>query len=424
MLLIYTPRVTNRIKYTFNLIFKSILGIEYELTTDPDSFKLFEGAKISYSFKNITDELFFQSSSLLFDTGINKEALTVSLSKNESDLPTDPFALCFLLTTRYEEYLPFTGDRYGRFSATQSIAFKNNFLQKPVVNIWAKKIKQLISTHFPDFTFPEKKYSFTSTIDIDNAYAYLGKGFTRTIGGFARSLAKTDWADFLKRKNVLSEKEKDPYDTFDFQKEMHKRYDLKPIYFFLLGDWAQNDKNLLHTNARMQSLIKNISKNTETGIHPSFASNEHPEKVKIEKERLEIIQHSHVTKSRQHFLKLRFPHTYRNLILVGITDDYTMGFADEIGFRAGICTSYKWYNLEKEEETDLSIHPFAVMDGTLNNYMKLSPEESIVKIQHVVNEVKNVNGEFISIWHNETLSDWRDWKGWKQVYEEMIKLAV
>src|ERR1035437_2219534 len=271
MLLIYTHQVTHRIKYTFNLIFKSILGIEYELTTNPDSFKQFKGAKISYTHKNIEDELFFQSNNLLFETRIDKEALTVSLQKNENDLPTDPFALAFLFTTRYEEYLPFTADKYGRFSAKQSLAYKNNFLQKPVVNIWTKKIQEMISSRYPNFIFPGKKYSYTPTIDIDNAYAYLGKSFARTVGGFARSLAKSDWGDFSRRKNVLSGKEKDPYDTYDFQMEIHKKYSLKPIYFFLLGDWAPNDKNLPHTNQRMQSLIKNISRNAETGIHQSFA---------------------------------------------------------------------------------------------------------------------------------------------------------
>src|ERR1035437_3460104 len=333
MLLIYTHQVTNRVKYTFNLILKSILGIDYELTTNADSFKQFEGAKISYTKKPIGDELFFQSSNLLFETEIKKETPTIPFPKSENDLSVDFFALAFYFTSRYEEYLPFTGDKYGRFSAKQSFAWKNNFLQKSVVNIWANKIREMISERYPSFVFPEKKYSYTPTIDIDNAYAFLGKGFARTVGGFVRAIAKSDWDDFSRRKNVLLGKEKDPYDTFDFQMEIHKKYNLKPIYFFLLGDWNTNDKNLPHTNQRMQSLIKNISQNAETGIHPSFASNQHPEKVKIEKERLEKIintppspsqegNRTAVTKSRQHFLMLRFPHTYRNLIAVGITDDY------------------------------------------------------------------------------------------------------
>ena len=222
---------------------------------------------------------------------------------------------------------------------------------------------------------------------------------------------------------MLSGKEKDPYDTYDFQVEIHSKYSLNPIYFFLLGDWASYDKNLPHTNPKMQTLIKDISLKAETGIHPSFSSNTNPKKVKTEKERLEKIKNTTVTKSRQHFLMLRFPDTYRNLIASGITDDYSMGFADEIGFRAGICTPFKFYDLEKDQETRLTIHPFTVMDGTLKSYLKLSPVQAIEKVKNIINEVKNVNGEFISIWHNETLSDWREWKGWRMVYEELIRAA-
>jgi hypothetical protein len=174
----------------------------------------------------------------------------------------------------------------------------------------------------------------------------------------------------------------------------------------------------------MQSLIKDIAEKADVGIHPSFASNEAQGKVKIEKDRLEKIARKSIKKSRQHFLMLKFPHTYRNLIAAGITDDYTMGYADEIGFRAGICTSFKWYDLEKEEETNLTIHPFAVMDGTLNSYLKLSPETALEKVKTIVQEVKKVNGEFITIWHNETLSDWREWKGWKNFYRKVVQAAT
>ncbi|TAL60875.1 MAG: hypothetical protein EPN85_06325 [Bacteroidetes bacterium] len=437
MLLIYTHQITNRVKYTFNVIFNSILGIEYTITSDADVFQKLEGAKISYTEKQIGDEIFFESSGLLFETEINTSSrLTPSPSpmgeesKNEEDI----FALTFFLVSRYEEYLPFTADHYGRFSAKQSFAYKNNFIHKPVVNTWAKKIREMISARYHGFIFPDKQYSYTPTIDIDNAYAYLGKSFARTVGGYIKAIIKSDWDDFSKRKKTLSGKEKDPYDTYDFQLELHQKYNLNPIYFFLLGDWAPNDKNLPHTSRMMQSLIKFISEKAKTGMHPSFASNQNPEKIKIEKNRLEKIipppcpppagDRTAVTKSRQHFLMLKFPQTYRNLLAAGITDDYSMGFADEVGFRAGICTPYKFYDIEKEEETNLTIHPFAVMDRSLNNYLNLSPEKAIEKAKGIIKEIKTVNGEFISIWHNEMLNEWKEWKGWRYVYEEVIKEAA
>ncbi|HEY4800097.1 MAG TPA: polysaccharide deacetylase family protein [Bacteroidia bacterium] len=418
MLLIYSHNVTNRLKYTFDLIFKSVLGIEYDCTTDEDQLRKFQGAKISYGENKIADELFYPSSELLFSTGIHPIA-----DWNLSVQPADIFSASFFLATRYEEYLPFTTDQYGRFSARQCLAYQNGLLQKPLINIWAKEIQNKISERYPSFSLPQKKYSHLPTIDIDNAYAFLGKGFLRTAGGYLKAAIKFDRNDLQKRKNVLSGKEKDPFDTYDLQFSIHKRYNLKPVYFFLLGDWAEHDKNLSYADPLMQALIKKIAQHAETGIHPSYASNRNPEKIKIEKERLGSLSGRSIHKSRQHFLKLRFPHTYRNLIAAGITDDYSMGFADEPGFRAGICTPYKFYDLEKEEETDLTIHPFAIMDGTFNNYLKITPEQAIEKVKLISNEIKNVNGQFVSVWHNEILGDWREWKGWGGFYEKVIQIV-
>jgi hypothetical protein len=424
MLTVYSPSCSNRVKYTFNLVFNSILKISFKTVSDIDSFRNCIGAKISYAPAPIEDEIFFRSSILLFETGVKNPPPFRINREGEPEKDEDIFAIIFFLVSRYEEYLPFTPDRYGRFSAKHSFAFKNNFLHKPVVNILAEKIRKILTERYPDFIFPKRTYTYTPTLDIDNAYAYLGKNLVRTLGGYAKALARYDTGDLTKRTNVLLGKEKDPYDTYDFQMALHKKHTLKPIYFFLLGDWAPFDKNIPHTNPRMRGLVNTLSENADVGIHPSFASNQYPAKIKTEKTRLENIKNEPVTKSRQHFLMLRFPATYRNAIASGITEDYTMGFADEIGFRAGICTAFAFYDLLKEEETSLVVHPFAVMDGTLNNYLKVSPREAINKIAVLVKEIKNVNGEFISIWHNETLSEWKDWKGWRIVYEEMVKVAT
>ncbi|MFH1004092.1 MAG: polysaccharide deacetylase family protein [Bacteroidota bacterium] len=438
MLLIYSPRITNRIRYIFNLIFKDILVTDFKIISDIEAFKNFGGAKISYGQQPVSDELFFRSANhpdrkeeFLLETEIKKQNLKVSdwngikifFQTENSSLPYDPFAASFFLVSRYEEYLPFTPDEYGRFSAKQSLSFQNEFLQKPIVNIWAQHIKKNILEKFPGFKFPEIKYNFIPTIDIDNAYAYLGKGILRTMGSYVKALLCFKIADIKLRTNAIRKKE-DPYDTYLFLSSLHLKYNLNPIYFFLLGNWAKNDKNLSASSKMMQSLIQSISLKYDIGIHPSFASNKFPEKIIIEKKRLSTIAKKQITKSRQHFLMLKFPDTYRNLIDAGITDDYSHGYVDEIGFRAGTCSSFYFYDLQKEEETKLRIHPFAVMDATLNLYMKLSPEEAIKRTKEIIREVKSVHGTFITIWHNETLSEWKEWTGWRKVYKEIVKDAV
>ena len=444
LLLIYTHNVTHRVKYILNLIFKDILGIGFELTTDTEVFKKYNGPKLSYTNNRLCDELFFVSRNLLFETGVSEQNISVFdyhptgdhpqgcnlnnkvfyATGKTSVLPFDVFAASFYLVSRYEEYLPHIRDEHNRFQPQDSLAFSNGFLQKPVVNIWIIWIKELIQKKYPALIFPEKKYEFTSTIDIDNAYAYLEKGFTRSFGGYLKSIFKLNGAEIIERTRVLMGLQKDPYDTYDFQLEIIKKYKLRSIYFFLLGDYGVNDKNLPFDSVKFQALIKRLGDYSQIGIHPSYGSNKSKDQLKKEVERLSKVLHREVTLSRQHFLKLTLPETYRNLIDLDISDDYTMGFASQVGFRASICTPFNFYDLDNELETKLKIHPFAVMEGTLKQYMNVLPEDAMQKVKPLIDEVKAVNGEFISLWHNETLSDQKLWLGWRSVYEEMVQYAV
>jgi hypothetical protein len=433
MLLIYSEKSSTRLLYSFDLIFRDILGVVYSLTHDADAFKKSEQPKISYGGSALADEIFFESAPLLFEKGIHQQKISVTEwqglkiffpTSAKSNLPFDVFAAMFYLVSRYEEYLPFKGDSLGRFSAKESLAYQNNFLQKPVVNIWSEKIKELIRQRYPDFSFPEKKYAFISTIDVDNAYAYKHKGAYRTLGGFAKDILKLNLKNAVNRFATILNLKEDVYDTYDYLEKLQDKYRFPCIYFFLLGDFAERDKNLPAGSKEFRQLIQGLSAKNDCGIHPSFASNSDAGKISVEKNRLGSILSTPVTKSRQHFLMLGFPETYRNLISNGITDDYTMGYADMIGFRASICTSFSFYDLQKEETTRLRIHPFAVMDATLNLYMKVKPDVAIEKVQSLIEETKKVNGTFISIWHNETLSEVSPWSGWKIVYEELVKKAV
>lgn len=432
MFLIYTHKITHRNKYIFNLIFKDILQFDFSLTSDQDEFVKHSGAKLSYTHNPLSDEVFFSSRNLLFENGITEQNISVfDFNSNKvffatgksSALPFDVFAASFYLVSRYEEYLPHIRDEHDRFDAKDSLAFMNGFLQKPVVNIWSKWIKEILLKKYPHLIFPEKKYQFISTIDIDNAYAYREKGFTRSIGGYLKALSKFDFTEVVDRTKVLVGINKDPYDTYDFQLEMIKKYKLKSIYFFLLGDYGVNDKNLPIESKKFQTLIKMLGDYAEIGIHPSYGSNKSKDQLKKEVGRLSRVLHRDVTKSRQHFLKLILPETYRNLIDLDITDDYTMGFASQVGFRAGICTPFNFYDLDTELETKLKIHPFAMMEGTLKYNMKINPEEAMAKICPLIDEVKAVDGVFMSLWHNDTLNNKKIWLGWKAVYEDIVKYA-
>jgi len=433
MLLVYIPKITNRCDYIFKLIINELLGLDCYLTDNVDEFLAYEGPKFNYSSSAFGDELFFNSSGILFETGITVQELqfisfagTVAffpVYNKKSALPFDPFAASFYLVSRYEEYFPYIKDRYDRFEASQSIAYKNDFLKKPVVNIWTLKIKELLMAKFPVLSFPERKYQFIPTIDVDAAFSFKQKGVVRSLGGYFRSVLNRNFAEITQRTRVLSNLSPDPFDTFAYQFEIQKKYNLKPIYFILFAEYGLNDKNIPVNNPRFHVLIKTLSDYAEVGVHPSYGSNTNPNKLELEVRNLSKVLNKEITKSRQHFLKLTFPTTYRNLLNLDITDDYTMGYATEVGFRAGICDSFLFYDIDMDVVMPLRIHPFAFMEGTLRDYKEISAGNAMAHIKPLIDEVKAVNGTFISLWHNESLSNQDRWYGWRQVYEEMIKLA-
>ena len=432
MLLIYTPKITSRHKYIFKLFFNEIHQIKFQITEREDEFKAFDGAKLNYSNTSFEDDIFIESIGLLNEKGINQQDINVSpqnnipaffQSQSDSSMGFDVFSASFYLVSRYEEYLPFVKDIHQRFQAESSLAYKHDFLQKPLINIWAKSLMQKIKQKHPDLEVISPTYNYISTIDIDNAFYYLEKGFVRSLAGFFASIFSFDFNGIQQRFAVLLGKQKDPYDTYDAQLKLQKEYNLKVIYFILLADYGLNDKNISFTKRKFQLLIKRLADYASIGIHPSYGSNTNFAKLPKEIKRLEGITKREVTKSRQHFLKLTLPETYNQLVDFGIRDDYTMGFASAIGFRASICSAYTFYNLDTETILPIKIHPFAVMDATLLYYLKLSPEQSLTQISALIEEVKNVNGTFISLWHNDTFSNYKQWKGWESVYKEMIKVA-
>lgn len=430
-MLVLVPKVTGRVMYVFDLILKQLLGVEYELVTDVGQFVAYEGPKLHYGTQRIGDELFVKSVDLLFERHIHEQSFrTVGFEGTVAPyavygqgllLPFDVFAATFFLVSRYEEYLSQVRDKYGRFRAESTWAFENGMLQKPLVNIWSIALGNRLQTIYPELVIKERKFTFVPTYDIDAAWAYKHKGLYRTVGGFFKDLAAGDRHRIRERHQVLRGKREDPFDSFDFQFELQKEFKLKPIYFILCGDYDTNDKNISIRKAAFQALIKRLGDYADVGIHPSFASYLDTEKLRKEIDSLSEVLHRPVTKSRQHFLRMNLPRSYQKLIELDISDDYTMGFASQAGFRAGIADTFRFYDLENDMVTNLLVHPFALMDGTMRDYLNLDAGASLALARQLVDEVKSVGGMFIYLTHNETLGGEQRWEGWPEMYRQLLE---
>lgn len=420
-IIIFSEKVSSRQTYIFDFIFNEILKCPYKISTLKDEFINAIGFKINYSTLELESDLHIVPYELLFETNIHHQEIKIESWKNypsffktsSNEIPFDIFSASFYLISRYEEYLPFKPDLYQRFPHTDSVAFKNNFLQIPLVDLWIQELKKIIVAKNSQLIFGKNEFKFTPTYDIDIAYSYLGKGLKRNIGGAAKdaSFVKT-----IERIRVLTGTKKDPFDSYDFLDGLHSKFNLSPIYFFLVGNHGPFDKNILFENEKMQTLFQRIKSNYQVGIHPSYQSHDD---ISILQEEIQKINSD---KSRQHYIRFNLPTTFQNLIQLGIKEDYSMGYGSINGFRASTSFPFYWFDLSKNEKTQLRLFPFSYMECNSHFEQHLSKEEAFEEMKHYIDVIKKAEGTMICIWHNFTLGTDSQWLGWKEKYEAFLEL--
>ena len=429
-MIVYANKITPRLQYILDFIGKQVTGEGFQLTTDSFVFSDYAGPKLNYSGTRINnEELRINNSPLLFEDSIKEQDISCfkvnghkAFFKTDGDYPFDIFAATFYLLSRYEEYLPHQKDMYGRYAHENSLAFKEEFLNIPLINIWLQDFRQTLKGRFPSLTIHHSPFTFQPTYDIDEAFAFKNKGLMKAAGGIARSVVNREWAILNERINVLREKSQDPYDAYDWMDKLHEKNNLKPTYFFhVANEKGKYDKNVSPTYPAMRQLIKQHADKYAIGIHPSWRSGDEEELLEEEIRTLETISEKKIKFSRQHYIRFHLPHTFRRLIAAGITDDYSVGYGSINGFRASVATSFYWYDLKRDEQTNLLLHPFCFMEANSFFEQKYLPQRAYEEMMHYYNAVKTVNGNLITIWHNTFLGSYRSFEGWKHVYEEFVR---
>ena len=385
--------------------------------------------------KIAADECWIKPHSLLFERDIKQQAIECFevnnqkiFFKTEGDFPFDIFAASFYLLSRYEEYMPHEKDMYGRYAHENSLAFKESFLNLPLINIWLHDFKERLKQKFPPLDthyLPAGQagspFTFLPTYDIDEAYSYKHKDWWRSAGGAIKDLLKGKWDKFLLRQKVLNNTGQDPFDSYSWIDDLHRPYKLKARYFFLVPEkTGKYDKNILPKETTLQTLIRQHAEKYDMGIHPSWQSGDDVSLIKKEINTIEQITHKKIISSRQHYIRFTLPQTFRYLIDAGIKEDFSMGYGSINGFRASVTSLFYWYDLEKDETTSLLLYPFCYMEANSFYEQKFTPQEALEEMQHYYKEVKAVNGILITIWHNTFLGTDSTFKGWREVYAKFV----
>lgn len=421
MILIFVEQVTNRLRYTLDFIFNA-RGFNYELTTDITHFTAANARKFNYSNRSFEGIPTVTPCNLLFDEGIDAIALDkVCFEDLEimsfNQIP-DLLASIFFVLSRYEEYWVSERDAHDRFPAVCSMQSVYGWLNEPICDRWAISLLTFIGIPLT----PNVEFKIQPTFDIDSTFAYKEKGLLRNMVGTIRDVSKGKIARVKERFQVLSNTRKDPFDTFDRIKALTVNYP-DTRCFWLMADYGSYNKNLAFNNTKQREIIQDIATRCKIGIHPGYDSYTSAKPLALEISRLSAVLEKPVTFSRQHFLRVRIPETYTLLVEQRIKEDYSMGYAETTGFRMGTARQTPWFNLRTNEITGLMFQPFCYMDGTLNEYLKLSPEQAIQEVRELKTVIKQYGGTFSFIWHNETLGFKEHWSGWEPVFEESISYS-
>jgi len=411
MLLIFVPSLTERLHYTMNILFGQLIGTNYTLTTDKSLYTHHKEPKLNYSSQPIGEnDLWIDAASLLFENEINLvETCRVDVSEeiisviSSSGGNPDLIASTFYLLSRYEEYFSTSLDHHGRYKSEQSVAFRFGFLQKAMVNRYAYHIRNIIKNRYPNLGFNIPTFQYEITMDIDHPFYNTNIVFWKRVIRLFKSI--------IELKN-----NKDLYNTYHVFSKIPK--DHSTLFVLCPSIPSQNNSYNKREGSKFKNLLRLLSLKHGMGIHASYFS-EQNNLIQEEKNWLEVVTGKSIIKNRFHYLRMKIPNSLLEIEKNGIQKDYTMGYAQENGFRASIANPYPFFDLEKNRTTTLTIVPFCFMDSTFEYKQKKNEmlSEANSAIKGYIKECQTYGGCFVPIFHNDIMKS----QSWQKLFNQMIE---
>jgi len=324
------------------------------------------------------------------------------------DLP----ASLVLTTGRFEETLPHACDQHGRFSAFSSIAWREGFLHRPIVDEYGLAVEQALQDLLPGWQTAERKLRVKLGHDVDE----IGIPFSpRTTAGHVLRRGRPTTA-IREIVAALSATETSYQLQLRRMVKLAVDRDLDCGVYWKASPAGRHDRGYDLCDPRIAKMIAEFHESgAEMGIHPGYETFGAPERFHGEVSVVRKALGEQKVGGRQDFLRWN-PKTWELWESEGLAYDATVGFADQIGFRAGTCYPYRPWLFSQEREAQLLEIPLVAMDTTLHSYMKLPPEEALQKLRECVARCRSVGGLFTVLWHNTKMLD----RGYAGIYETLL----
>ena len=390
MILVYSHKITPRLTYIFRQIFVRILELPISFTSTIEKFVSHSGPKLSYTKQPLGNEFFIKSHELLFQQGIQETEFKIEKWKglpvffrtgSESRLPYDIFAASFYLISRYEEYLPHIKDELGSYTPYQSLAYKNSFLEKPIVDLWAVRLRDQLNSFFPDLSHNSwKKPKFLPLISVVNPFQYKNKSLLSHLSDFLSYVWKLDFFLIAEQFLVLFGLRKDPYDNFDELEKLFRDFKIHPQYFFLFTKNPYFEGGISIYKIAYRELIKHVADHNKVSLLVSYDAQKDPSNLSKERKILKKLIHQKILSVRFNYGLFSSAKGYYDLINEEMEEDYSMGYNDVIGYRASTAVPFYFYDLNNDLQTSLKINPVV---ATEEGIRKFSDHKAFKKLEEM-----------------------------------------
>ncbi len=328
----------------------------------------------------------------------------------------DVFGVALFMLSRYEELLCADRDRHDRFAAASSVAARGGWLHRPIVNEYVEVLWSALASVWPGLRPKALRYRVQVSHDVDWPTVAIGEPWPRVaVHAAADVIRRADAATAARRLHArltgsIAAPHRDPAWTFDTLMDAAESRNLAAEFYFITDHAAGRlDGTYDLGRAPMPTLLRTIHQRGHAiGLHGSYTSYDNPDQLRNEFERLRRACAEHGVEQatwggRQHFLRWANPQTWRAWEAAGLGYDATLGYADRLGFRCGICHAYPVFDLEQRRMLKLYERPLIAMDVTALNYMKLSAERAIEQIAALAATCRRFGGTMTLLWHNTML---------------------
>ncbi len=355
-------------------------------------------------------------------------------ASGDATLQLDIFGSAFFMLSRYEEAVLGDRDVHDRFPASASLAQREGFLDRPIVDEYVEILWAALHRLWPHLTRKPRTARMRVSCDVDSPFdpactslPRLGK---RLLGQTWRDKSPVQAIHAITNyvKGRTGDVSRDPYwSALDWIMTVNEQASNQVAFYVIAWqtDVERDSGGGLH-DPRMQRLLHTMhARGHEIGIHPGYYTHQHPVAFARSVERLREVMdeqdiRQEVIGGRQHYLRWNAMATPQLWEAHGLHYDATLTYAERPGFRCGTSHAYRMYSLAERRPLRLLQQPLVVMEGSVVDdlYMGLGYGEAALEVMQRYKKIcHQFGGDFTLLWHNSCLQDERA----RHMYCEIIK---